>query len=225
MNLFEKYFESTFDSGSEQKGELGLDDLFSSKKPTNPYPKKYSKDLLFELNDETEFDSLFSDIEILIDLDEDSTENKLNKARSNNLDKNYTRQFINLLKEEDFEFGYSTRSEELLNEQLKINALATRNWLNEIFIKNFHDHSIIIGILRIIGRFEPSVIFPQGQTIALAALSHSSDEIKELGIRAFEKWCSIESLEILKSLNVETPWLNEYVKDVIEDFEEQLCLY
>lgn len=225
MSLFDKYYESYFDSGSEQRQELEDDDLFSSKKPSDPYPKRYSKELLSDLYDETEFDSLFSDIEILIDLDEDSTENKFNKARSNNLDKNYTRQFINLLKEEDFEFGYSTRSEEILNEQLKINALATRNWLNEIFIKNFYDQSIIIGILRIIGRFEPSIIFPQGQTIALAALSHSNDEIKELGIRAFEKWCSIESLEILKSLNVESDWLKEYIEDVISDFEEQLCLY
>ena len=130
------------------------------------------------------------------------------------------------MKEEDFEFGYSTRSEEILNEQLKVNALATRNWLNEIFIKNFYaDESIIIGIVRIIGRFSPEVIFPQGQTIALASLSHSNDEIKELGIRAFEQWGPIKSLNILKSLNVESTWLKEYVQDVISDFEEQLCLY
>lgn len=225
MNRFEKYFGSSFDSGSGQKQEEELVDLFSSEKPVNPYPKKYSKELFYDLNDETEFDTLFNGIEILTDIEEDSTENKLNKARSSNLDKNYTRQFIKLLKEEEFEFGYSTRSEEILNEQLKINALATRNWLNEIFIQNFQDQSIIIGILRIIGRFEPSVIFPQGQTIALAVLSHSNDEIKELGIRAFEKWCSIESLEILKSLNIESPWLKEYIKEVISDFEEQLCLY
>ena len=150
--------------------------------------------------------------------------NKLNEACLSYLDKNHTRHFISLLKEEDFEFGYSTRSEEFLNEQLKIKALATRNWLNEIFVKNFCDESVVIGILRIIGRFDPEVIFPQGQTIALASLSHSNDEIKELGIRAFEKWCSIESLEILKSLKVEADWLKEYIQDVISDFKEQLCL-
>lgn len=225
MNLFEKLFETSYSSSSEQKNIEDLDDFLSSKKPINPYPKKYSKELFFDIENETDFDSLFNEIDLLDDTEEDSTENRLNKARSSTLDKKYSRGFISLLKEEDFEFGYTTRSEKILNEQLAINALATRNWLNEIFIKNFHDHSIIIGILRIIGRFEPSAIFPQGQTIALAALSHTNDEIKELGIRAFEKWCSVESLEILKSLSFDSPWLKEYLEDVISDFEEQLCHY
>lgn len=225
MNLLEKLFDSSSNSSSDQKNGNELDELFSSKKPTNPFPKKFSKELFFDFEDETDFDSIFNEIDILFDADEDSTENKLNKARSSILDKNYTRSFISLLKEEDFEFGYITRSEKLLNEQLKINALAARNWLNEIFIKNYHDQSVIIGILRIIGRFEPLFIFPQGQTIALAALSHSNDEIKELGIRAFEKWCSVESLEVLKSLSPTSSWLQEYIDEVITDFEEQLCLY
>lgn len=224
MNIFEKILDSSINSTSNQKSITELDEIFSSKKPSNPYPKKFSKELIFDFENETDFDSIFNEIDFLFDANEDSTENRLNKTRSSILDKNYTRTFINLLKEEDFEFGYSTRSEDMLNEQLKINALATRNWLNEIFIKNFHDQSVIIGILRIIGRFEPSIIFPQGQTIALAALSHSNDEIKELGIRAFEKWCSLESLEILKSISTNVSWLNEYIDEVIIDFEEQLCL-
>lgn len=224
MNIFEKILDSSINSTSNQKSITELDEIFSSKKPSNPYPKKFSKELIFDIENETDFDSIFNEIDFLFDANEDSTENRLNKTRSSILDKNYTRTFVNLLKEEDFEFGYSTRSEDMLNEQLKINALATRNWLNEIFIKNFHDQSVIIGILRIIGRFEPSIIFPQGQTIALAALSHSNDEIKELGIRAFEKWCSLESLEILKSISTNASWLNEYIDEVIIDFEEQLCL-
>lgn len=179
----------------------------------------------FETQNDSDFGVLWDDDEFQFSIGEDSTENKLNKVRSSILDIKFSKQFISLLREEDFEFGYKTRSESILEEQLQINALATRNWLNEIFIKNYFDEVVTIGILRIIGRFEPVMIFPQGQTIALAALTHKNDEIKELGLRAFEKWCSLESLEILKTLDIQTPWLNEYKDDVIADFEEQLCLF
>lgn len=155
--------------------------------------------------------------------DSTSNENEINEARIKSIDEKLTQKFIHLLKEEDFEFGYKTRSEQLILEQLQINALATRNWLNEVFINYYSDETVIIGILRIIGRFDPANIFPQGQTIALAALIHKNDEIKELGIRAFEHWCTIESLDILKTLDLKKEWLKEYVNDVIADFEEQLC--
>lgn len=151
-----------------------------------------------------------------------SSENLINQKRDEHLKKHITPKLISLLKDEDFEFGYISRSEELIREQLNVNALATRNWINEIFISNFDDEIILMGILRIIGRFHESQIFPQGQTIALAAFSHKNDEIKELGVRAFEKWNSIESLTILRKLNFATAWLQHYVKEVIKDIEEEV---
>jgi len=153
-----------------------------------------------------------------------SSENKINGNREEYFRKNITPKFLSLIKEEEFEFGFISRSEELIKGQLQINALATRNWLNEIFINHFDDEIVLIGLLRIISRFDENIIFPQGQTIALAVLSHSNDEIKELGIRAFEKWCSVDSLNILKKLNLNSSWLQEYVNEVITDLEEQLCL-
>ncbi|RXK57759.1 hypothetical protein ESA94_19765 [Lacibacter luteus] len=151
-----------------------------------------------------------------------SSENLINQRRDEHLKKYITPKLISLIKDEDFEFGYISRSEELVREQLNINALATRNWINEIFITNFENEVIVMGILLIISRFDETQIFPQGQTIALAALSHSNNEIKELGVRAFEKWCSNESLRILRNINFETTWLQDYVKEVIQDIEEEL---
>lgn len=201
LEEFVNDFDSTF---SSQTPEENIDGEFKFGDPDTSFHNTIWVDLFSEEN-------------------ETSTENKANDSRSRNLDENFTQEFIHVLKEEDFEFGYKTRSEELINEQLSINALATRNWLNKVFLDYFSDQTIVIGILRIIGRFDPVLIFPQGQTMALAALAHQNDEIKELGIRAFEQWCSIESLEILKQLDIDKKWLREYVDAIILDFEEQLC--
>lgn len=159
---------------------------------------------------------------------EDSTapsDNKINKEREDILDSKYTPLLINLIYEEDFEFGYISRSQVLIEEQFQVNKLATRNWLNKIFIEHFKDEKIVIGLLRIIGRFDEDTIFPQGQTMAMSALIHKNDEIKELGIRAFENWCSLKSYEVLKTIEISSDWLKEYLDDVISNLEEDLCLY
>lgn len=162
------------------------------------------------------FDSPNSDVKI--------TENDINNSREYFLSEKVSPELINLINEEDFEFGFVSRSEELINKQLEKNDLATRNWLNELFISNFKNDGILIGLLRIIGRFDQEIIFPQGQTMALAALSHRNNEIKELGIRAFENWASKNSIQVLRNTNLELGWLNEYKNEVIADLEDELCL-
>ena len=195
----------------------------------SPLPNRIkSIDYVYNIESEKRNSNILSDFyldsNLVLSIENlNGTENKINQNREAYLNEKKTPILLALLREEDFEFGYITRSEELIREQIKINELATKNWINEIFIKYFHDEIILIGILRILGRFEENVIFPQGQTIALASLSHQNDEIKELGIRTFEKWCSIDSLSVLKKLKVETGWLQDYINQVIADFEETLC--
>jgi hypothetical protein len=214
---------------STEKNNDGLQWYFSDinffQETKNKKPFKTSQfDFIIRESNISDYDFLNDLLTPTIDTTS-SSENKINVNREDFLRKNITPQFIALIREEDFEFGFISRSEELIKEQFQINALATRNWLNEIFINYFHEDSILIGLMRVITRFEESQIFPQGQTIALAALSHSNDEIKELGIRAFEKWCSPESINILKKLNFNSSWLQEYVDEVIKDLKEQLCHY
>lgn len=77
----------------------------------------------------------------------------------------------------------------------------------------------MIGILRLIARFNPEDINPQGQTMATAALIHKDTEVQECAIRAFESWASIESLEVLKNLDIHQGWLKDYLDSVIKDIE------
>lgn len=207
---------------SEDEIPTYLSDYFFEKQPSKK--KGISRSIYDILNEKSVTDfGLEYELPIFITQDSiSSSENLINQRRDDHLKKYVTPRLISLLKDEDFEFGYISRSEELIREQLNINSLATRNWINEIFISNFDNEIILMGILRIIGRFDESLIFPQGQTIALAALSHKSDEIKELGVRAFEKWNSIESLAILKKLNFDKVWLQDYVTEVIHDIEEEI---
>lgn len=131
----------------------------------------------------------------------------------------YTNEFINLITNEDFELGYTSKSELLFTKLMNINLLAARNWLNSLFMDYYSNNSIIIGIIRLIGRYNPEEIYPQGQTMALASLCSSSDEIIEWGIRAFENWGGVDSIRILENTRIKTKWLDDYRLQVIKDIQ------
>lgn len=154
------------------------------------------------------------------------SEDEIIKKRLAHLEKKITPLFLSLIKSEDFEFGQKSSSIKLIQEQLTINKVATQNWFNDLYIRNFSsDEKTLIGLLRVIEYLDETLLSPTGQTIALASLSHKSDEVKELGVRIFENWSSINSYTILKGIKVDALWLQKYVDQVIKDLEVDLCLY
>jgi hypothetical protein len=109
----------------------------------------------------------------------------------------------------------------LLRNQMQLNSLATKAWLNSIFVENFANPPILVGLLRIIARIDYTDIYPEGQTMAVAALTHKNNEVQECGVRAFESWGSLSDLEILENLKVSTEWLREYIDEVVSDLRKE----
>lgn len=155
-------------------------------------------------------------------LSQSTIENQNNSLRLDQFNK-LTIKLIQLIKETDFEYGINSPLDIFINEKLQQNALATKDWLNTVFIRNFSDIDIITGILRTIAHIPYEEISPQGMTMSIAALSHKNPEVKECGIRTFENWGNRDSLIILKNVQVSEKWLQEYVSQVVSDLEEDLA--
>lgn len=150
-----------------------------------------------------------------------STENIINKKRSRQLEKDFTSKLLFYIKEDDFEYGYENRVDQLVNEQFKINSLATKEWINKVYINNFTNPEILAGILRLIARFDPEDFAPEGKTMAIAALVHKNIEVQECGIRVFEAWGTLDSLDILENIKVQPSWLQEYLNKVKENITKK----
>lgn len=127
--------------------------------------------------------------------------------------------FITMLKEDNFEFGYSSKSEKFIEDRIKEQSTDTKSWLQQIFIENFGDVIVSTGILHIISHLDYDIVAPEGPIMAVAALSHKDVQVRECGIRAFENWGDKESLEVLKNLRCEEKWLQKYVDQIIKDLE------
>jgi len=168
----------------------------------------------------TNLDDL-SDVDILQTGITTSKENILNSRRLKSLREKFTSELIYLLREEDFEYGKDTKADLLVRSKMEQNDLATKAWLNSVYVEYFSNTLILIGILRIIARLDYYVIFPEGQTMAIAALSHRDVEVKECGVRAFESWGSLNSLKILNGIRTDTLWLQEYIDKVIVDLRRE----
>lgn len=164
----------------------------------------------------------------LLDFDESATavltpldENYINSKRMQQLKSQFTPNLTKLILESDFEYGIDSEVDVFVRDQMNNNALATKSWLNDIFVENFSNPAMLIGILQIISRLPYLDVYPEGQTMALAALSHDSVEVKECGVRAFENWGSLASLNILKKLHVSPLWLQEYIDTVVQYLQKE----
>lgn len=148
-------------------------------------------------------------------------ENYINQKRMLKLKNQFTPQLIHLILYSDFEYGVDSEVDMFIRNQMRQNALATMSWLNDIFVENFDNPKILVGILRIISRLSYYDVFPQGQTMATTAFSHSDAEVKECGVRAFENWGDLQSLTILENLQVSPPWLQDYINQVVKDLRKE----
>lgn len=167
--------------------------------------------------------SLLKDIIEYADTLPPNLENVIIKQHFNKFKEKYTKEILSIIIEQDFEYGFDSPADLFIKRLLNQNPTATKEWLNSVFIDYFHDTRILIGLLQIISHIEYFEIYPQGPTMAVAALSHVDAEVRECGIRAFENWGTIDSLNVLRNLTCQEKWLQEYVQQVISDLEEELA--
>lgn len=149
-------------------------------------------------------------------------ENAFNLARLNVYKAKFSEKFLQSIRDSEFEFGYDSLADIFVRERIAENALATKEWINSLFIENYPNNEIAVGILRVIAHLDYDEIAPQGPTMALAALVHVSLEVRECGMRAFENWGTMECLKVLRSISCSEDWLSDYVHQVVKDLEEVL---
>lgn len=129
---------------------------------------------------------------------------------------NFVNGFIESFSSDNFEFGKKSNTEKYVLEWLKKDKFLTQTGLNQVFIQNIKNIRIMTALLQIISHIERSSLVPTCDTIAIAALSHISLEVRECGIRAFEYWEDPEVIPILESIQAHPAWLEEYKQAVLE---------
>ena len=192
--------------------------VFSVENGFNPIlnPKQKSAELFFMKFNNSIFETNIFETDNAI-----STENKINSKRLLELEQKFSKQFISHILEDDFEYGIDSKAHTMVKSQMKINSIVTKEWLNKIYVANIENPEILIGILRVIARFDKDEISPIGYTIAGFSLNHKEEVVQETAIRTFESWGGYSSLKILENITVSTKWIKEYLDGVIADLKSE----
>lgn len=126
-----------------------------------------------------------------------------------------------MLEDEAFDTGVSNASEKYFKKLLCENKVSAMNGISTLFMNNYSVQgrkiNILIGVLHILSHFEYALVYPQGQMIAICALTHSNREVEEFGIKCFEDWGHKDGIEKLKSVKFNSEWLQDYAEEVISE--------
>ena len=131
----------------------------------------------------------------------------------------FTDRFLQLIHESEFEYGFSTPADEYVREALNEYRTFAKDWISDLFLKNYSDPFITCAILRVIAHFDYQQMYPQGMIMAIACAPHKNTDVRECCVRCFESWGAPETLSILRSISFSKDWLDEYLKGVISDLE------
>lgn len=150
-----------------------------------------------------------------------TAENVVNARRMQALQSEFTARLLATIIEEPFEYGVDGKADALVRKQLERNALATRSWLNDLFLGNYPNIPVCMGILRLVARLDYHDIRPEGPTMAIAALAHDSEAVRECGVRAIESWGEPSIAPILEKVRVQEAWLRDYIEQVVADLRRE----
>lgn len=120
---------------------------------------------------------------------------------------------------EELEFGVIGNTTKNIKEFIAINKDYTVNAITQYAIDNFENVDAVYSVLHTLAHIDYNFIEPAGATFALSATLHPNVAIKDIAIQCFDMWESKKSLGYLKIIKIESPWLNDYLQEVIANIE------
>lgn len=125
---------------------------------------------------------------------------------------------------EYFESGIINPAEKFFIHEYQKDSLGALNTLNKLFWDNYsmdgRKINNLLGGLHTISHMSYNEIYPIGVSMAVGAITHTSSEVAEYGVKCFENWNHPDGIEKLKAVKFSSAWLNEYAIEVIKELKQ-----
>jgi hypothetical protein len=130
----------------------------------------------------------------------------------------WEQEFVYLINGWNFEWGMGSPACDMV-EKLLGQYGTTWRWLFEMLAKHSDNRAIFIGILQVMVQMDS-----KDETlyaVAMMAVRHEDDEVKEIGVRLCENFSNKLALTILKGIKFKEGWLDHYRAEVIVEIERE----
>ncbi|KAL0630367.1 hypothetical protein Q9L58_010786 [Maublancomyces gigas] len=141
----------------------------------------------------------------------------LETARRRELCSVAQREFVEIARLENFEYGYTPPSERYVQEFSRKYPGLLGDFLQGVALDEAGDSQIMIAVLNALGSFPYDAVRPFGQILAVAAVTNPALEVKEAAIRVYETWEHPDGARVLATVECPWGWLDLYRKQVIAD--------
>jgi hypothetical protein len=128
-------------------------------------------------------------------------------------------QFLIVLHNTDFEWGFEARTDVFLNNELIRDSEGTMKWLSELFKESYDNVTITEGILRTLAHMGLDQVGQKGVDIVAAGLKHPNICVKDAAVHCFENWRESDHIPYLQQVHFDEEWMQRYVEQVIKDLE------
>ncbi len=190
------------------------------------YGSKYEKDLssFSETDTSTEIQETnsFSELNRLVVrrnfVEDEAEKDKIVKRLVQELEK-----ALELFDEENEE--YSSVERKIVDIEHNYNMRILGEAIQDIYVHHFNNPLYLLGICRALLRYDLDEVRPWGATMLTGLLNHPDERVKEYTVQLIDNWSDVELLPILKTLQVSTDWLKDYIKDVVKNLEKEDVLY
>ncbi|MEG9198754.1 hypothetical protein [Lactococcus lactis] len=155
-----------------------------------------------------------------------STDNRNEEEKERYMNYQYNN-LKNILCTENFESGIESNAETFIRALLKKDKTLAQQLISNLFYnsfgqKNNKDIEILIGILNIISHLEiNNKDYSMLKVIALAAISHKNDDVKDYAVQCFENWNDPSDISTLKNIQSQASWLQNYIDKVIKSLSSK----
>ena len=97
--------------------------------------------------------------------------------------------------------------------------------IQDIYVHHFDNPLYLLGICNALLRYDLDEVRPWGAAMLAGLINHPDERVKEYAVQLIDNWCDVELLPILKTLQVSSGWLSDYIKDVVKNLEKENVLY
>lgn len=146
-----------------------------------------------------------------------STSTSMHDLTGDELGVKFEKELLECLDSDFIEPGVKSATEYFVEKWLSIHPVLVQTSLGRIYLGNTSDTRRIVGILTVVAHLDKQALSPANELIALGSLAHTSVEVKEFALRAYEYWEDTELVARLKNFEMQPKWLDDYRKEIIMD--------
>lgn len=141
----------------------------------------------------------------------------IEQKRYNSLISTLSRKLESLLNIYPFETDIETRCEDFIIEiEHKYSFNILGGVIQTIYTNNYDKPSYLIGICNALLRYDLEEVKPWGSVILSGLINHPNETVKEYVVQLIDNWNDKSLLPMLKTIDISSEWLREYVNDVIK---------